>query len=48
MRKFAKLFTKLGTKLFTTKLLLNFTKPQSKNHNNIKALSGLVSFMVQV
>ena len=43
-----KKFTKLGTKLGTTKLLLNFTKPQSEYRNNIKALSGLVSFMVQV
>ena len=44
MKKFTKLFTKLGT----TKLLLNFTKPQSENSNDIKVLSSLVSFMVQV
>jgi hypothetical protein len=41
-----KKFTKLGTKLGTTKLLLNFTKPGLEKCNDINVLSGLVSFYV--
>ena len=35
--------TKLGTKLDTTKLLLNFTKLLFEKHNNFMGISGLVS-----